>query len=636
MHSKGLARYILVTAMGFAGVAVAQNGTGPRQADVDKTFKDELVKQNIVGGAVAVVRDGVIIHSAGYGHTSLTRNVKVSDETVFRWASISKPLTAVAALQVDESITGFEIEDKISDHVDYWNYGGSKDAITIKHALSNRSGIIHYNNSCAGNSNPGFSQSAHGNGAFDPQNAIEVFGEQSLCFAPNADYSYSTFGFSLVAAAIEEGSGQSYNDWVMNQVAAPLGMTSLRQATGDSHGFAIECGALKNAVEHSKSYVLAGGGWESNVVDLAKFANGILQESLLSDTDRLWTEETGNDNSYRLGIRTNSSNTRAFHGGAHEDTRTFMHLYPGRSDKLGVVVYLNGAHGDPERTAKRVAMALGVTWTDVSEEARIPLCDDNCGGSFSAVWRRTKNDVIQRLGMSQDDFVAEWRYLRSLGYYLDDFETRNTSANTVSWDGIFRKGEGGNAMWRGFDREAFNVKWQEQSARGFRLVDLETYKIGSKRYWAGLFRPGLDRYAMYRYYSTDDFGIKRKELAEDGLKLIDVEAFTEHGNLKWAGVWIAGNDGKLNRNYTTDDFGELRQARRDNGWKLIDIERYKVGREVRWAGVWEASPQTERLNRNYNLCGVKNNDDEWMELGILNRHEQWRNGGFELIDWERH
>ncbi|MEM7294636.1 MAG: serine hydrolase domain-containing protein [Pseudomonadota bacterium] len=277
MSRQVFAFYCLI-AVGIASSAIAQEGTGPRRVEVDNIFKDELVKQNIVGGAVAVVRDGHIIHSAGYGHTSLLRNTKISDSTVFRWASISKTLTAVAALQADESITDFEIEDRVSDHVDYWTSVGNKGEVTIKHALSNRSGIIHYSNSCSGNSNPEFYQSVHGNGTFDPESAVEVFKDQSLCFAPDTDYSYSTFGFNLVAAAIEQGSGQSYNDWVMSQIAAPLGMTSLRQATGTSQGFRVACGELKSSSEPSKSYVLAGGGWESNIVDLAIFANGILQE----------------------------------------------------------------------------------------------------------------------------------------------------------------------------------------------------------------------------------------------------------------------------------------------------------------------------------------------------------------------
>jgi hypothetical protein len=140
---------------------------------------------------------------------------------------------------------------------------------------------------------------------------------------------------------------------------------------------------------------------------------------------------------------------------------------------------------------------------------------------------------------------------------------------------------------------------------------------------------------MYRYASTEEFGNRHKELTDNGLKLIDVEPFTDGGSLKWAGVWVAGDASLLNRNYSTTDFGDLRESRNDNGWKLIDMERYQVGGSTQWAGVWEASSQAEVINRNYMLCGVKDVNNNWVVPGILNRHEQWSDGGYELIDWER-
>lgn len=76
--------------------------------------------------------------------------------------------------------------------------------------------------------------------------------------------------------------------------------------------------------------------------------------------------------------------------------------------------------------------------------------------------------------------------MQSAGYYLNDFDAR-PSGNSVKWDGVFTKGSGGSAIWRNFSRDDFNAKWKEQTARGYRLVDVETYKIGSKRYWAGIF-----------------------------------------------------------------------------------------------------------------------------------------------------
>jgi hypothetical protein len=190
-------------------------------------------------------------------------------------------------------------------------------------------------------------------------------------------------------------------------------------------------------------------------------------------------------------------------------------------------------------------------------------------------------------------------------------------------------------MWRNFSREGFNEKWKEQSAQGYRLVDVETYTKGSQRYWAGLFRPGSGKYALHRYYDTDDFGTKHRSYASQGLKLIDVEPFRDNGKLKWAGVWVAGSGALLNRNYPTSEFGDLRNTRQSQGWKLVDLERYTSSGGVLWAGVWEKSILGEKLNRNYPMCGEKNDDDEWTDFGILNRHDQWRSAGYELIDWER-
>ncbi|REL33803.1 class A beta-lactamase-related serine hydrolase [Rhodohalobacter sp. SW132] len=610
--------------------------TNPTISEVDKVVQDEIIKQNIPGAAVAVVKDGEIVHANGYGHTSLSRNEPITANTVFRWASISKPLTAVAILHLDEQDDDFSIEDKVSDHVSYWPDTGQKGNITIKQLLSHRSGIIHYTNTdnCPGNSSPSPDFTAHGDDAFNAENAVDIFKDQDLCFSPGSAYKYSTYGFSLAVAAFEEASGESYADWVMDNIAQPLEINSLQQGMGESEGYNMSGGRLVDRSDGSKTSVLPGGGWESNIRDLALFGNALLQGTLLLNTQRMWNESTGNS-IYRLGIYRYSGGNRAEHGGDHNNLRTKMDLYPGRSDSLGVFVYINGRHADRNRLARRVATAMGVTTWNVSDEAIVTECTDQSGSNrYSAVWRSTGDDVIIRKGLSNDDFGSEWSYLREHQYYTDDFEAY-TENGELRWDGIFRKGTGGNAMWRNFTRDEFNQKWKEQSDLGYRLVDVETYMVNGERRWAGLFRPGSGPYALFRYYSTSDFGDKREEMAESGLKLIDIEAFTHEGNLRWAGVWVEGEDGLLNRNYTQDEFGDLRNQRRAAGWKLIDIERYNTNNGVRWAGIWESSDSDERLNRNYRYCGDKDDDGNWDPLGITNRHNQWRSAGFELIDWER-
>ena len=118
-------------------------------------------------------------------------------------------------------------------------------------------------------------------------------------------------------------------------------------------------------------------------------------------------------------------------------------------------------------------------------------------------------------------------------------------------------------------------------------------------------------------------------------KLIDIEAWSRDGILNWAGVWRSGDDGLLNYNLSTAEFATLRTERLNAGYKLIDIETYNHYGKQRWAGIWKKSSIGEKLNVNYDFCGIKYNSDEWIKKGVTNRHNEWREQGYELMDWER-
>jgi len=342
---------------------------------LNTVVENELTNQNVLGGAVAVVRNGRIVHARGYGFTSPTRTTRVTTDTVFRWASISKTLTAVAALQLDEQPNNFEITDNVTEHFAGWptDPTDNRSQITIEQLLAHRSGITHYRSTnpiCLGNSRPDFNAAAHGNVPFNANNAVNVFRNEALCFNPGTSWRYSTFGYSLAAAALEAEAGQNYTQWVENNIATPLNMNSLTQGTGTSVGYNGECGdTLTRARVGSKSYVLPGGGWASNIRDLALFANGILQSTLLRDTDRLWTDNPGNSNRYRLGLSISTDGTRSWSSGGHADLRTFMHLYHGHAENVGIVVYLNNAKADPELVAKLVANEIGIASWGVAPSA---------------------------------------------------------------------------------------------------------------------------------------------------------------------------------------------------------------------------------------------------------------------------
>ena len=598
-------------------------------------LSDEMAKQNIVGMAVGIVKNGYIYYAKGYGHTDLARTEPVTTRTIFRWGSISKTLTAAATLKLAEENPSFSLNDKVTEHVNYWPEHGNKGNIRIKHLLSNRSGIIHYKKkkNCPDNKAPGYSRSKHPSYAYNAEQAVEVFRNQKLCFDPGTRYKYSTFGYSLLGSAIEGGSGTSYADWVRDKIKTPLGMSSLQQATGTRKGFDQRCHILKQIYADNSAWKLPGGGWESNIIDLAKFANGLLQGSLLNDSSRLWTSVAGNP-AYGYGIKYAPDKSQVVHEGKHDNSRALLYLYPGSADRLGIVLMINGIHSKTKRIAHRLADLFGRNHND-SEAPVVKSCDNTCSGTFSAVWRKTNKDVLLRRGYNHDNFYAEWKFLHQAGYYTDDFEPY-LLAGKVYWDAVFRKGPGANAIIYDINFDGFSKKWKALSSKGHRLIDLETYSINGKRRWAGLFRPGRGKYAMHRGLTTDEFSARRKELAKQGFKLIDIEPYSSGGNINWAGVWRAGKDGLLNYNLSTNDFEALRNERLNTGYKLIDIETYKHHGKQLWAAIWEKNSIDEKWNANYTFCGTKSNADTWNSKGITDRHNEWREQGYELMDWERY
>ena len=94
---------------------------------------------------------------------------------------------------------------------------------------------------------------------------------------------------------------------------------------------------------------LPGGGWESNILDLAKFANGLLQGSLLRNTARLWTTVPGNP-SYGYGVKYTRDKSHVWHEGMHFNSRALLYLLPGSVDRTGIVIIerKDRQNGDPE------------------------------------------------------------------------------------------------------------------------------------------------------------------------------------------------------------------------------------------------------------------------------------------------
>lgn len=590
-----------------------ENDDLPFLASVDNVVEDQMAKQEIYGCAVGVVQNGTIVHVKAYGHSDRLRTKPISVNTIFRWASISKPLTAVAAFKAIET-NKLALGDKITKHVSYWPNSGNKANVTVANLLNHRGGVNQYKTYKTSN--------YKSKNNFNAKECVDVFSYAALDFNPGSQYNYTTFGFNLLGATVEEATNIPLENYVKTNVANKAGMSSLTPYSSDPGGYNKDCnGTIINTTEGNVEWKLPGGGWASNIQDLTKFMQGLINGTFLNNTSALWQSVPNNSN-YCYGVWRDAlgGETYVYHNGIHNDVRTYMGFFP--SSKLGVVVMINGDDYVSEgRLAKKIQALFGKNWN--IDDLPVNYCGKtlNCGDNMVGVWRKTNkaDETIIRRGYSTDEFNAEWKWLLDKGYYCANLETY-MKGSSRKWDGIFKKTNKKSAMYRNYSHNDFNAKWKELSDAGYRLIDVETYMDGATRKWAGLFLQMSGGYALHREMSQQEMHDKWVEYGKKGLKLIDIEKYGD----KWAGVWIAGNDDvAMIRNYETIEFRDKRRELNDKGWRLIDVDTYMDGGKRKWSGLWEKSNTPEHFIYGFNYC-------EW----LTTYHNVYDNDGYELIDIE--
>jgi D-alanyl-D-alanine carboxypeptidase len=162
---------------------------------------------------VVMDRDRVVFEY-GKGMSAIAASRPMTSETTMMAYSMTKPFTAVAALQLVEKGL-LDLDGALDEHLPDTPFTGK--GITIRHLLTHTSGIP----------NPIPLRWVHlveDHPEFDERRALEdVLARHSdLRFEPGEKYAYSNIGYWLLGMIIEAASGQTYSDWVMTRIAGPL------------------------------------------------------------------------------------------------------------------------------------------------------------------------------------------------------------------------------------------------------------------------------------------------------------------------------------------------------------------------------------------------------------------------------
>jgi len=428
-----------------------------RQAEIETAVSQFMAVSNAPGVSVAIVQDGEFVWSRGFGMADLENSVPATTDTLYRLGSVSKPITATAALVLSER-GQLDLDAPIRKYCPA--FPEKPWPITTRQLLGHLGGIRYYRVPempySVSQTDPEVGNTRHFQDGID--GGLRFFANDPLVAPPGTHFNYSTQGYTLVGCAIEGASGRKYADFVRDSVLIPAGMLQTRP----DDRFAIvphrtrfysknESGAVVNAEFLDASYKVPGGGLLSTATDMARFEVAILKDLLIKRTtrDMMWMPQMPSDGLgrmvYGLGWQMGTTDNVAGvgHGGSQQGTSTMMLIAP--DARAGVVVLTNSdAAGAPKLATEVLRILLGRPAHVHSEIVVDPaLLDRYLGtyqmGDFTMVMAREGARLVVQIRDQRIPLSAETDH----DFFLKGSDTHIifvTDSNGRATDVILREG----------------------------------------------------------------------------------------------------------------------------------------------------------------------------------------------------
>ena len=341
--------------------AVAQNDSEFKRA-VDKTVLKEMKRQKIVGVSVGLISDNKIVYTKGYGFADLEERIPFDENTVINWASNSKPVMAVLAMQLvqygqldlDQTIDNYLAD--LPEHLH---------AVTTRQLLCHQSGMPHYSN---GKIVPaeGFVKPT---GEQDPVAAMNRFLQSPLIFKPGTKKDYSSYAYVLLSAVVQAAGNEPIATQLSTRIKDRLNLESFQMDVpfdnqeNWSKPYRLVDGKPVELPDEANYWKHGAGGYKSNVKDFAKFANSFMKSRLLNRRTlgqmmkpQATSDGTKTDMGLGVYVAGSGKSLKISHNGSQPETKTRMVVYP--NQKHGVVVMCNGKYAKPGTISTAIYGAL--------------------------------------------------------------------------------------------------------------------------------------------------------------------------------------------------------------------------------------------------------------------------------------
>ena len=262
---------------GYSTSPVIENTPAALQAylatELDRVFETQQDASQ-PGVSAMIIKDGAIVYSRSKGMANINQGLPITTDTAFDIASVTKPITAIAVMQLMER-RFLSLNDSILKWLP--NLPSAWHGITIHHLLSHQSGITEC---CAGISLEKFRELDRLNN----QQIIQRISQTDvLLFAPGSSARYSNSNYILLPEIIANASAMPYSDFIRVNIFNPLGISPHFYGEAPQTGKSIALNRGESIKIFGINYLATGSdGLFASVSDLKTLISGLLAGRLVS------------------------------------------------------------------------------------------------------------------------------------------------------------------------------------------------------------------------------------------------------------------------------------------------------------------------------------------------------------------
>jgi CubicO group peptidase (beta-lactamase class C family) len=288
---------VLISVLIVWGVYVILKSEPKTIAGLMESYENPGIKIKIrspFSGTVLVAKKGEIIFKEAYGISNRATNEENKVDTKYGIGSVTKQFTAMLVMQLVEE-GKLKLQDTIGNYLPYLPKEKANH-ITIHQLLTHTSGLAHYFALPA----IGVNLSDFRKTKYAPKELVQLIGKTNMIAKPGEQFYYSSLGYDVLGAIIEEVSGKSFAHFLDEKIIQPLQLKNTGFASNEyisnelAKGYAYRevygldwwtsehGGEIREAPFRDQSTAYAAGGMHSTVEDLFIWSEAVKSHKLLS------------------------------------------------------------------------------------------------------------------------------------------------------------------------------------------------------------------------------------------------------------------------------------------------------------------------------------------------------------------